>query len=125
MHDERAMVGARQQRPAAVVRVGTGAIEGMAHGIPSIALSQAMTYWHDEIVAHWETAEHFGPGIVERLIQVGWPADVVMLTSLSGLEAVDVVVNFRLNWRVYCADTVADVVLIPSRLPSVANLGDR
>jgi 5'-nucleotidase len=39
-----------------------GAIEGMALGIPSIALSQAMTYFHDEVVAHWETAEHFGPG---------------------------------------------------------------
>jgi 5'-nucleotidase len=55
-----------------------GAIEGMAHGIPSIALSQAMNYFHDEIVAHWETAEHFGPGIVQRLLEVGWPADVVM-----------------------------------------------
>lgn len=55
-----------------------GAIEGMAHGIPSIALSQAMTYWHDEIVAHWETAEHFGPGIVRRLLEIGWAKDVVM-----------------------------------------------
>ncbi len=55
-----------------------GAIEGMTHGIPSIALSQTMTFFHEEIVAHWETAEHFGPGIVQRLLEVGWPADVVM-----------------------------------------------
>ena len=55
-----------------------GAIEGMAHGIPSIALSQALNYWHDEIVAHWETAETYGPGIVQRLLELGWPADVIM-----------------------------------------------
>ncbi|MGH1560023.1 5'/3'-nucleotidase SurE [Caulobacter segnis] len=55
--------------------VGTvaGAIEGMAHGIPSIALSQTMTFFHEEIVAHWETAEHFGPGIVRRLLEVVGP----------------------------------------------------
>jgi 5'-nucleotidase len=55
-----------------------GAIEGMAHGVPSIALSQTMTFFHEEIVAHWETAEAFGPGIVQRLLEVGWPADVIM-----------------------------------------------
>lgn len=55
-----------------------GAIEGMAHGIPSIALSQTMNFFHDEVIAHWETAEAFGPGIVQRLLEVGWPADVIM-----------------------------------------------
>jgi 5'-nucleotidase len=62
-----------------------GAIEGMAHGIPSIALSQAMTFFHDEVVAHWETAEAFGPGIVQRLLEVGWPADVVMNVNFPAL----------------------------------------
>ncbi len=37
----------------------------------SIALSQAVTYFHDEVVAHWETAEHYGPGIVQRLVEIG------------------------------------------------------
>ncbi len=55
-----------------------GAIEGMALGIPSIALSQAMFQFHDGVVPYWETAEHFGPGIVKRLLEVGWPTDVVM-----------------------------------------------
>jgi 5'-nucleotidase len=50
----------------------------MALGIPSIALSQSMLAFHDEVVPYWETAAHFGPGIVARLIEVGWPADVVM-----------------------------------------------
>lgn len=55
-----------------------GAIEGMAHGVPSIALSQTMNFFHDEVVAHWETAETYGPGIVQRLLEVGWPDHVVM-----------------------------------------------
>ena len=67
-----------------------GAIEGMAHGIPSIALSQAMTYWHDEIVAHWETAEHFGPGIVQRLLEIGWAKDVVMNVNFPALPPEEV-----------------------------------
>jgi 5'-nucleotidase len=62
-----------------------GAIEGMVHGIPSIALSQTMTFFHEEVVAHWETAEHFGPGIVQRLLEVGWPADVIMNVNFPAL----------------------------------------
>jgi 5'-nucleotidase len=78
-----------------------GAIEGMAHGIPSIALSQAMTYWHDEIVAHWETAEHFGPGIVQRLLEIGWAKDVVMNVNFPALppEEVNAVEVTRQGFR--------------------------
>jgi len=54
-----------------------GAIEGMAMGIPSIALSQ--TGWPlvdgQDMFA---PAERFGPGIVKRLVEIGWPSDVVM-----------------------------------------------
>ena len=55
-----------------------GAIEGMALGVPSIALSQSMLAFHDEVKAYWETAVAFGPGIVRRLLEIGWPNDVVM-----------------------------------------------
>jgi len=55
-----------------------GAIQGMALGVPSIALSQSLAVFHDDVVAHWETAETFGPGIVERLLEAGWPKDVVI-----------------------------------------------
>jgi 5'-nucleotidase len=55
-----------------------GAIEGMALGIPSIALSQSMLAFHDEVIPFWETAETYGPGIVKRLIEIGWPKDVIM-----------------------------------------------
>lgn len=55
-----------------------GAIEGMALGVPSIALSQSMLAYEDEVKAYWETAVAFGPGIVRRLLEIGWPNDVVM-----------------------------------------------
>ena len=54
-----------------------GAIEGMALGIPSIALSQSG--W--PAVAEqdmYAPSEHFGPGIVKRLVELGWPKDVVI-----------------------------------------------
>lgn len=62
-----------------------GAIEGMALGIRSIALSQAMNYFHDEVVAHWETAETYGPGIIQKLLDVGWPDDVIMNVNFPAL----------------------------------------
>ncbi len=78
-----------------------GAIEGMAMGIPSIALSQSMNYFHDEIVAHWETAEAFAPGIIQRLLEVGWPADVVMNVNFPALppESVKAVEVTRQGFR--------------------------
>lgn len=55
-----------------------GAIQGMALGIPAIALSQAMTYWEQGPKIHWETAETFAPGVVQRLLGVGWPKGVII-----------------------------------------------
>lgn len=53
-----------------------GAIEAMALGVPGIALSQMGGY--DPLGDFFEPAEVFAPGIVKRLVEVGWPADVVM-----------------------------------------------
>jgi 5'-nucleotidase len=55
-----------------------GAIEGMALGIRSIALSQAVKVFDDDYRAPFETAEAYGPGLIHRLLEVGWPAEVVM-----------------------------------------------
>jgi 5'/3'-nucleotidase len=55
-----------------------GAIQGMALGVPAMALSQALAVFHDDVVAHFETAEAFAPGIIERLLEAGWPKDVVI-----------------------------------------------
>jgi 5'-nucleotidase len=52
-----------------------GAIEGMAMGVPSIALSQMGFY---EPGTSFEPAETHGPGIIKRLLEIGWPKDVVL-----------------------------------------------
>jgi 5'-nucleotidase len=53
-----------------------GAIEGMAMGVPAIALSQTVGPSPQEPV--FGVSEAFAPGIVKRLVEVGWPADVVL-----------------------------------------------
>ena len=67
-----------------------GAIEGMALGIPSIALSQAMLKFHDGALPHWETAEAYGPGVVRRLLEIGWPTDVVMNVNFPSCPPAEV-----------------------------------
>jgi 5'-nucleotidase len=52
-----------------------GAIEGMALGIPAIALSQQGFY---EPGTSFEVAEVFAPGIIQQLVEIGWPSDVVI-----------------------------------------------
>ena len=53
-----------------------GAIEGMAMGVPSIALSQMGGLRPSD--PFFEVSEAFAPSIVKRLIEIGWPKDVVM-----------------------------------------------
>ena len=62
------------------------ALQGMALGIPSIALSQAIRIFHDDTMPPWATAEHFGPAIISRLIEAGWPARVVMNINFPDLD---------------------------------------
>jgi len=52
-----------------------GAIEGMAMGVPAIALSQMGFY---EPGTSFEPAETHAPGIIKKLVEIGWPADVVL-----------------------------------------------
>ena len=55
-----------------------GAMEGMALGIPSIALSQVRGPERREDPAEFQTAETFGADLVTRLLKAGWPADVIL-----------------------------------------------
>lgn len=52
-----------------------GAIEGMALGVPSIALSQMGFY---EEGTSFAPAETFAPGVIRRAVEIGWPADVIL-----------------------------------------------
>jgi 5'-nucleotidase len=78
-----------------------GAIQGMALGVPSIALSQALAVFHDDEVARYETAEAFAPGIIERLLKVGWPKDVIININFPNRkpDAVDAVEVTRQGFR--------------------------
>ena len=67
-----------------------GAVMGMAIGVPGIALSQSLSRFHDEVTAHWETAERHGAGVVQRLVEIGWPRDVVMNVNFPARPAEEV-----------------------------------
>ncbi len=54
-----------------------GALQGMAFGIRSIALSQSLERFHDEVTAHWETAETHAPPILSRLMAQEWHEGVM------------------------------------------------
>ena len=59
-----------------------GAIEAMAMGVPGIALSQG---WQAEETRMFAPAEAFGPGIVRKLVETGWPDDVVINVNFPPL----------------------------------------
>jgi len=53
------------------------AMEGTVFEIPSIALSQAYGFTgHAQV--HWACAETHGPWIIRRLVETGWPEDVLI-----------------------------------------------
>jgi len=54
------------------------AMEGAVLGIPSIALSQAVGGRDEETVAIFGCAEIHGPPLLKRLVEIGWPKDVLL-----------------------------------------------
>jgi 5'-nucleotidase len=73
-----------------------GALQGMALGVPSIALSQSMSGLRNTPL--YEVAETHGPGLVARLLEIGWPKSVVVNVnfpsgSAAAVEAVEVTVQ--------------------------------
>jgi len=66
------------------------ALEGALHEIPSIALSQNMIQSEPP---NWRSAEQYGASVIERLLAVGWPLDVVLnvnfpSTSQDGVKGI-------------------------------------
>ena len=54
-----------------------GAMEGCALGIPSIALS--LSYgWTEGADVQWACAEVQGPPLIRKLVEIGWPEDVLI-----------------------------------------------
>jgi 5'-nucleotidase len=55
-----------------------GAIEGMALGVPAMALSQMTLGYHGDRRDDFACAETHGPGLIAKLISAGWPSDVIL-----------------------------------------------
>ena len=66
------------------------AMEGTALGIPSIALSQAYGFELGTEVK-WACAERHGPWLIRKLLEVGWPKDVLINVNFPDVapEAVE------------------------------------
>jgi 5'-nucleotidase len=63
-----------------------GALQAMAMGCPAIALSQALAAFHDSETALYHTAEAYAPGILRKLLEAGWPKDVIININFPDLE---------------------------------------
>jgi 5'-nucleotidase len=90
-----------------------GAMQGMQFGIPAIALSQARGFRGEEAPIPWETAETFGPGVVGKLLEHGWPKDVLMNVNFPDLppdqvKEVEVTTQGRRDQHIIYADKRTD-----------------
>ena len=54
-----------------------GAMEGCALGIPSIAMSQSYGFGEGAEI-RWDCGEVQGPPLIRKLVEIGWPSDVLM-----------------------------------------------
>ena len=74
-----------------VIYSGTvaGAVEGTILGISSLALSQAYRSRSGQ-PPHWETAIHFGPDIIRRVLAAGIPRDVLINVNFPDCAPADV-----------------------------------
>lgn len=91
-----------------------GAMQGMQLGIPAIALSQARGFRSEDAPIPWETAERFGPGIVAKLLEHGWPKDVLMNVNFPDLppdqvKEVEVTTQGRRDQHIIYADKRTDL----------------
>lgn len=66
-----------------------GAMEGCALGIPSIAMSQAY-FSETEGETPWACSEAHGPSLLERLVAIGWPDDVLININFPDCAPKDV-----------------------------------
>src|SRR5262245_19786993 len=62
------------------------AMEGAVLGIPSVAMSQAMGGRHEDDLL-WSAAEVHGPLLLKRLVETGWPKDVLLNINFPALPA--------------------------------------
>jgi 5'-nucleotidase len=91
------------------------AMEGAMLGVPSIALSQVLTPGQ---AVKWATAEHHGPGLVRRLLEAGWPKDVLLNVNFpdvapGAVSGVEVAVQGRRDLSELYIDARIDARSVP------------
>lgn len=65
------------------------AMEGIVLGIPAIALSQAWGFSGRSNI-QWATAEHYAPDLIRKLIDTGWPKDVLININFPDVRHTEV-----------------------------------
>jgi 5'-nucleotidase len=60
------------------------AIEATMLGVPAIAMSQ---HYKDDNPVKWATAERHAPDLIRRLIEVGWPSNVLINVNFPDVVA--------------------------------------
>lgn len=63
-----------------------GALQGMALGIPAVALSQALRLFRDWVPTRFDVAETYGAPVLSRLIEAGWPKGVILNVNFPDCE---------------------------------------
>lgn len=66
-----------------------GAMCGMQHGVRSIALSQSRNFQYQGSLP-WETARHWGPEVLKKVLSTTWPDDVVINVNFPDRPPEDV-----------------------------------
>jgi 5'-nucleotidase len=74
-----------------------GAMEGCALGIPSIALSQSYGF-EPKSEINWSCGETHGPALIRKLVDIGWPQDVLMNVNFpdiapDGVKGVEITIQ--------------------------------
>jgi 5'-nucleotidase len=94
-----------------------GAMEGTALGVASIALSQAYGFSAGRDV-DWSCAETHGPPLIRKLVQIGWPADVLMNVNFpdggaAGVQGIEVTAQGKRDLQTAMLDRRIDARGIP------------
>ncbi|NWG53653.1 MAG: 5'/3'-nucleotidase SurE [Hydrogenophilaceae bacterium] len=91
-----------------------GAMQGMQLGIPAVAFSQARGFRSPDEPIPWETAQTYGPGVLNALLTQGWPLGVVMNVNFPDrlpeeVEAVEVTRQGFRDQHILYADKRTDL----------------
>jgi len=89
-----------------------GAMEGCALCIPSIALSQSYGF-EPKSEINWSCGETHGPALIRKLVEIGWPQDVLMNVNFpdsapDGVKGVEITMQGKRDMQTAALDRRID-----------------